>query len=73
VQAHLQEAERLQVTQTPTFIIGGRKIPGAIPYDTFKKIVDEELAKVPKAADTTAKSNTAPAADSTTAPKPGPR
>jgi protein-disulfide isomerase len=53
VQAHLQEAERRQVSQTPTFIIGDRMIPGALPYDTFKKLVDEELAKVPAtAADT---------------------
>ena len=55
VQAHLQEAERRQVNQTPTFIIGGKMIPGAIPYDTFKKLVDEELAKAPAAADTSAK------------------
>jgi protein-disulfide isomerase len=54
VQAHLQEAERRQVSQTPTFVIGGKMIPGAIPYDTFKKLVDEELAKMPAAADTSA-------------------
>ena len=52
VQAHLQEAERRGVNQTPTFIIGGKLVPGAIPYDTFKKLVDEELAKAPVAADT---------------------
>ena len=37
-------------------------IPGAIAYDTFKKLVDEELAKAPAAADTSAKG----AADSAT-------
>jgi predicted DsbA family dithiol-disulfide isomerase len=68
VQSHLMEAERRGVNQTPTFIIGGKAVPGAIPYDTFKKLVDEELAKAP-AADTTRKSDTsktaaAPAADS---------
>ena len=62
VQSHLQEAERRQVTQTPTFIIGGNQIPGAIPYDTFKKLVDEELAKAPAVTDTSAKG----AADSAT-------
>ena len=74
VQSHLQEAERRQVTQTPTFIIGGKLIPGAIPYDTFKKLVDEELAKAP-AADTAGKGAAttagAPAADSGTRTKPG--
>ena len=55
VQSHLQEAERRGVNQTPTFVIGGKMIPGAIPYDTFKKLVDEELAKAPAAADTSAK------------------
>jgi protein-disulfide isomerase len=71
VQSHLQEAERRQVNQTPTFIIGGKMVPGAIPYDTFKKLVDDELAKAP-AADTTkarsgdtAKGLTAPAAPTT--------
>jgi protein-disulfide isomerase len=54
VQAHLQEAERQQIAQTPTFVIGGKRIPGALPYDTFKKLVDEELAKTPAAADTSA-------------------
>ena len=55
VQSHLQEAERRQVQQTPTFIIGGKLIPGALPYDTFKKLVDEELAKVPAATDSALK------------------
>jgi predicted DsbA family dithiol-disulfide isomerase len=49
VQSHLQEAERQGVAQTPTFVIGGTKTPGAIPYDTFKKLVDDELAKAPGA------------------------
>ncbi len=48
VQANLQEAERRLVSQTPTFIIGDQMIPGAIPFDTFKKLVDAELAKQPK-------------------------
>jgi protein-disulfide isomerase len=73
VQAHLQEAERQQITQTPTFVIGGKRIPGALPYDTFKKLVDEELAKVPAARDSSAKGTAAPAADSGTAPKAGAR
>jgi protein-disulfide isomerase len=76
VQSHLQEAERRGVQQTPTFVIGGRMVPGAIPYDAFKKLVDEELAKAPAAADTTAKGAAAPAApasDSGASPKTGAR
>jgi protein-disulfide isomerase len=55
IQANLQEGERRQVGQTPTFIIGDQLVPGAIPFDTFKKLVDAELAKHPAvvAGDTT--------------------
>ncbi|HEU4722530.1 MAG TPA: DsbA family protein [Gemmatimonadaceae bacterium] len=73
VQAHLKEAERQQIQQTPTFVIGGKRIPGALPYDAFKKLVDEELAKVAGGADTAGKGVPAPAADSGTAPKAGAR
>ena len=30
---------------TPTFFVNGRKIPGAVPYETFKTVIEEELAK----------------------------
>ena len=30
---------------TPTFFVNGRKIPGAVPYESFKAVIDEELAK----------------------------
>jgi predicted DsbA family dithiol-disulfide isomerase len=50
IQATLMEAERRGVNQTPTFIIGDKVVPGAIPYDTFKKLVDDELAKLPATA-----------------------
>jgi protein-disulfide isomerase len=64
IQAHMQEAVRRGVASTPTFIIGGKMIPGALAYDAFKKLVDEELAKAPAAADTTAKGAAAPTTDS---------
>lgn len=77
VQAHLQEAERHQVNQTPTFLIGGKLYPGALPYDSFKKLIDDELAKAPAAADSSAKANAAsastPATDSAKSPKAGAR
>jgi protein-disulfide isomerase len=55
IQANQREGERRQVGQTPTFIIGNQMIPGAIPFDQFKKLVDAELAKHPAGvpADTT--------------------
>ena len=30
---------------TPTFFVNGRKIPGAVPYEAFKAVIDEELAR----------------------------
>jgi len=33
---------------TPTFFINGRKIAGAMPFDSFAKVIDEELAKKKK-------------------------
>ena len=33
---------------TPTFFINGRKVSGAMPFDNFKQIIDEELKGGPK-------------------------
>ncbi len=30
---------------TPTFFVNGRKIPGAVPYESIKGVIEEELAK----------------------------
>jgi protein-disulfide isomerase len=49
IQAHLALAEKQQVSQTPTFVIGGKMIPGAISYDSYKKYVEEAAASGPKA------------------------
>ena len=74
VQAHLQEGERRHVQQTPTFIIGDKLYPGALPYDSFRKILDEELAKLPATTDSAAKGGaTTAAADSAKAPAAGAR
>jgi len=40
IEASVQEAIALGVSSTPTFIIGNSMIPGVIPYDRFKQIVD---------------------------------
>ncbi|MHB1265321.1 MAG: DsbA family protein [Gemmatimonadaceae bacterium] len=48
--AHRLEAEKLQVNSTPSFLIGGNLVAGAMPYDEFKRHVDEALAKAKPAA-----------------------
>lgn len=50
IEANQREGERRQVGVTPTFIIAGKLIPGALPYDRFKKLVDEAIAAAPKGA-----------------------
>jgi protein-disulfide isomerase len=43
--ANVNEGERRQVGSTPTFIIGTKLYPGAIPYDNLKAIVDSATQK----------------------------
>lgn len=45
IKSDIQEAQAVGVSGTPTVFINGRKILGAHPFETFKKIADEELAK----------------------------
>jgi protein-disulfide isomerase len=44
VKADIAEGQSLGVTGTPSFIINGRKLVGAQPYEQFKAIIDDELA-----------------------------
>ncbi len=39
------EAARLGVTGTPGFFINGRFVSGAKPFESFKQIIDQELAR----------------------------
>ena len=39
------EAASLGVTGTPAFFINGRFLSGAQPFDSFKRVIDAELAK----------------------------
>jgi predicted DsbA family dithiol-disulfide isomerase len=41
----LKQGEQLGVESTPTVYINGRPVVGAQPYDFFKTVVDEELAR----------------------------
>ncbi len=45
VQLDLKEGMELGVESTPAFFINGRFIKGALPLDSFKELIDEELAK----------------------------
>jgi protein-disulfide isomerase len=54
IKASGAEAEKRQINETPSFIIGGKKYAGSIPYDEVKKLVDAELVRLGKA-DTSAK------------------
>lgn len=49
--AHAREIDRdeklavdMNLYSTPTFFINGRKVVGALPFENFKRIIDEELA-----------------------------
>ncbi len=54
IKANYEEGIRLGVGQTPTFIIGSTMYPGNIPFDEFKRYVDE-AARAAAAAGKTAK------------------
>jgi len=45
VQAHYAIATKRQVSATPTFLIGEKQVATYLPYDEFKRMVDEALAK----------------------------
>ncbi|MFI5301081.1 MAG: DsbA family protein [Polyangiales bacterium] len=45
IQKDQDQAEDLQVHGTPHSFVNGRVVNGAVPYEDFKKVVDQELAK----------------------------
>lgn len=44
VDTDVSDAEKLGVSGTPAFFVNGRLLSGALPYDTFKGVIEEELA-----------------------------
>jgi len=44
VMRDVQEAKRLGINSTPTFIINGKLVRGAIGFDDFKAIIERELS-----------------------------
>lgn len=61
VQSHLKEAETRGVRATPSFIIGGNLVTGAIGYDSFKNHVDAAIAQARSAPAGTAGPTASPA------------
>jgi protein-disulfide isomerase len=45
IDAEMKEGSAVDVSGTPATFINGRKIGGAYPYETFKKVLDQEMAK----------------------------
>ena len=45
IDADVDLGESLGVTATPSFFVNGRSLVGAVPFDTFKSLLDEELAR----------------------------
>jgi protein-disulfide isomerase len=48
--AHVREdyqlGEKMGVNSTPTIYVNGRPLVGAQPFDAFKQVIDEELARL---------------------------
>ena len=45
IKADMAEGQSVGVTGTPAFVINGRKISGAQPFQNFKAVIDDELAR----------------------------
>ncbi|MBF5041118.1 thioredoxin [Aggregicoccus sp. 17bor-14] len=45
INADSQQGMSLGANGTPTFFINGRQVVGALPFDSFKAVIDEELSK----------------------------
>ncbi len=44
IQADMNAGSALGANGTPTFFINGRKVVGAVPFESFKQVIDAELA-----------------------------
>jgi protein-disulfide isomerase len=44
VQSDIAEGSALGVNSTPTFFVNGRRVAGAMPIDSFRALIDRELA-----------------------------
>jgi protein-disulfide isomerase len=44
IDADVKEAEEAGVNATPTFFINGRMLSGALPFEAFQRVIDDELS-----------------------------
>ena len=47
VQADASDAASVGINSTPTFVVNGRVLVGALPFANFQAVIDEELAAKP--------------------------
>ncbi len=47
VEADVEQARALGVRGTPTFIVNGRLVAGALPVEDFRRLIDEALKDKP--------------------------
>jgi len=52
VERDMQEGFQIGITGTPAFFINGVALSGAQPFDSFVRLIDQELARLPAAAST---------------------
>ena len=45
INQNMESGMKVGVTGTPAFFINGRRLSGALPYEEFKRVIDEELAR----------------------------
>jgi hypothetical protein len=48
VKKHDQQCVKIGASGTPAFFVNGRSLSGAKPFEEFKLVIDEELAKAKK-------------------------
>ncbi len=47
IEADARDAGSVGISGTPSFVVNGRVLIGALPFSEFKTVIDEELAKKP--------------------------
>lgn len=50
VNADMMAARELGITGTPAFVVNGRMVMGAQPFEAFKEVIDDEIARAGAAA-----------------------
>lgn len=45
IDANMESGMKVGVSGTPAFFINGRRLSGALPYEEFKRVIDDELSR----------------------------